>query len=149
MKDKIIKNIASLYFLGHTSKFPGTLASLLGVLVIIITGSRSLPYFLALGISLICGFWVSGKAERILSIDDPKEVVIDEFCGMLLSLFLIELSMFHIIAGFIFFRAFDILKPYPIREAESLKGSRGIMFDDLLSGLFTNLILRVLQIVNF
>lgn len=149
MRDKIIKNIASLYFLGYTSKFPGTLASLLGVLVIIITGSHSLSYFLILGISLICGFWVSGKAERILNIEDPKEVVIDEFCGMLLSFFLIELSAFYIIAGFIFFRAFDILKPYPIREAEKMKGSRGIMLDDLLSGLFTNLVLRVLQIMNF
>jgi len=148
LKEEIIRKIASLYFLGYIPKFPGTLASLFGLLVAIITKTNTLIYFTVLTMSITLGFLVSGRVEGILNKKDPREVVIDEFCGMLLSLFLIKTTLFYIGWGFIFFRVCDIIKPYPIREAEKLKGSAGIMLDDILSGIYTNLILRLLEIVH-
>lgn len=148
MKDSLIKKISTLYFLGYNSDFPGTLASLFGVIGLIIIGNYNLVYYIILFILLILGFAVSGKAEQIFNKKDPKEVVIDEFCGILLSFFLIELSPFHILSGFIFFRAIDIFKPYPIKEIEKLGGSAGIMLDDIVSGIYTNLILKTLEILK-
>ncbi len=148
MRDSLIKKISTLYFLGYNSNFPGTLASLIGIIGITLIKNNNIIYYILLIISLILGFAVSGKAEQIFNRKDPKEVVIDEFCGILLSFFLIELSPFHIISGFVFFRVIDIFKPYPIKEIEKIKGSAGIMLDDIMSGIYTNLILKTLEILK-
>jgi phosphatidylglycerophosphatase A len=69
-------------------------------------------------------------------------IVIDEATGMLLSLFCVPFSMFAVILGFFLFRIFDILKPPPARRMERLTGALGIMFDDIIAAIYTNLILQ-------
>ena len=87
---------------------------------------------------ILLAVWVSARAADVLQKEDPGEVVIDEAAGLLLTLFLlpakaVEKLFFRL--GFVLFRLFDILKPYPIRRLESLGGGSGIVLDDLLAGV--------------
>jgi phosphatidylglycerophosphatase A len=89
--------------------------------------------------------YVAGKASQILGNEDPKEVVIDEFAGFFITMSGIGISFFSLFCGFLLFRFFDILKPWPIKKAEkTFKGGSGIVFDDIIAGIFANLILRLI-----
>jgi len=76
--------------------------------------------------------------------DDPKEVVIDEVAGFLLTIYLLPLSWLSIALGFIMFRFFDILKPFPIRRLERIGGGTGIVIDDLVAGVYASLSINIL-----
>jgi phosphatidylglycerophosphatase A len=75
---------------------------------------------------------------------DPSHIVIDEFAGLWLSLLIIPVTILNAILGFIFFRFFDIAKPFGIRKMERLKKGKGIMADDLLAGLYSNILLQLI-----
>ena len=92
---------------------------------------------------LIIGIVVSGKMERQFG-DDPPIVVIDEVVGMWITLLLLPKSIILSVAGFILFRIFDIIKPPPARNLEALKNGWGIMLDDVMAGIYGNLVLQVL-----
>lgn len=79
----------------------------------------------------------------MLNKKDAKCIVIDEVGGMLLSLIFIPHDIKLVIIAFLLFRILDMLKPYPIDALQNLKGSAGIMSDDLVAGLYTNIILQV------
>jgi phosphatidylglycerophosphatase A len=74
---------------------------------------------------------------------DNQKVVIDEVAGMCISLLLVPLSVPYVAAGLILFRFFDITKPLYIRKAEHLPGGWGVMLDDVLAGIYTNLLLQL------
>jgi len=71
-------------------------------------------------------------------------VVIDEVAGQSMALILMPLNWTTLILSFVFFRFFDILKPFPIRQSEKLKGSIGVFADDLISGIFANILVQVI-----
>ncbi|MFH0839166.1 MAG: phosphatidylglycerophosphatase A [Candidatus Omnitrophota bacterium] len=148
-KDTLSLYISTLCLIGYFPKCPGTVASLFGLLVVMLTSTKTALYFIVLILFLIMGFFMSGRVERMSNKKDPPEVVIDEFCGMLISVFFIKPTIFNLVSSFVFFRIFDILKPFPINKIGNLKGSAGIMLDDILSGIFVNLILRVIKIAYF
>lgn len=102
-----------------------------------------LTCILTILILLILGFIFSGRAEEEEGRSDPPCVVIDEVCGMLLSLLFLPYNIKLVILAFIIFRILDTLKPYPVGRLERLKGSMGIMSDDIVAGLYTNIILQV------
>jgi phosphatidylglycerophosphatase A len=93
--------------------------------------------------SLILGTISSGKVAKESQSEDPSYVVIDEFAGYLTSVAFLPLNWQVLAAGFVLFRFFDILKPPPIRQAEKIGGGLGIMLDDFLAGIFSNLLIRV------
>jgi phosphatidylglycerophosphatase A len=93
--------------------------------------------------------WVSGITKRLLGRDDPPEVVIDEAAGFMLALFHLPLSWGSLTLGFLLFRFFDILKPFPIRRLEKIGGGLGIVADDLVAGVYANFCVRVLLAVLF
>ena len=82
--------------------------------------------------------------EGLTGRNDPSEVVIDEVAGFFAATFFLPPSLLVMALGFVLFRFFDILKPYPIRRLEALKGGWGIVMDDLLAGLYANLGLRII-----
>lgn len=86
-------------------------------------------------------FWSAERVRLILRRDDPSPVVIDEVAGLLVTLIGVPPSWFGWTAGFFLFRFFDILKPYPIRRLERLKGGLGIVADDLLAGVYARIAL--------
>lgn len=87
---------------------------------------------------------VSGAAERMFGEKDPSAVVIDEIVGLQVALFLVTPSLAHVAAGFVLFRFFDVVKPFPARRWERLPGGYGIVGDDLVAGLYGNLSLNLL-----
>jgi len=94
---------------------------------------------------IIFSIWISNEASSARKDPDPGWVVIDEVCGYLVTMFLIPYSITNIFLGFLFFRFFDILKPPPIRRFESLPGGLGIVTDDVIAGIYANIILQILN----
>lgn len=91
----------------------------------------------------IVGIWASDVAVGLFSNKDPRQVVIDEVCGYFVTMFLVPLSVTSVVLGFFLFRAFDILKPPPARQFEDLPGGIGIVADDLMAGVYANIVLQV------
>jgi len=104
-------------------------------------GAYALFFFILLAV------WVSARSAGALEKEDPGEVVIDEVAGFLLTLFLLPTTAFNLCLGFILFRLFDILKPYPIRRLEKIGGGAGIVLDDLLAGIYANVCMRIVTLV--
>ena len=93
------------------------------------------------------GVWAATRAERLLRIKDPGIVVIDEVAGQMIALLSIPLFVpgwLPVFTAFIFFRAFDIWKPYPIRRLEALESGLGIMADDVLAGIYALILNSIL-----
>ena len=83
------------------------------------------------------------RSQKVEGEKDPKQVVIDEICGMGVTLFALPFTPSTVICGFALFRLFDISKPFPIRWLErKLPGGVGVVTDDLLAGLISHLLLR-------
>lgn len=96
------------------------------------------------------GWYASEKTERELGRADPAEIVIDELCGYLIAMIGHPVSFVSIFTGFLLFRLFDIWKPWPIRLIDrKLPGGAGVMADDILAGIYANILgLVVLKLVN-
>jgi phosphatidylglycerophosphatase A len=145
MKERLIRLIASFFYIGNLPFIPGTLASLIGIGIYLLVKDNFIVYFFSIALIMIGGFFISGKAERISQQKDPSWIVLDEIGGMLLTLFLLPYKIKIIILGFIIFRFFDILKPFPLKRIQNLGGSLGIMLDDLLAAVYANLSLRIIS----
>jgi phosphatidylglycerophosphatase A len=92
----------------------------------------------------ILGIFSAEQAIRQLGREDPREVVVDELAGYLLTMLWFPISWVSVSAGFCLFRLFDIWKPWPVRWADSqVKGGLGAMLDDILAGLMAHLVLRL------
>ena len=141
----LVKAIASFFFLGYSPLAPGTVGSIGGILIYFLIRGNNLLYFFSTIAVLIAGLFVCGKAEGVFGEKDPKQVVIDEVFGMLIALYAAGYSAIDIMLGFFLFRLFDIWKPPPIRAVHGLRGSLGVMGDDLLAGLYT---IFSLQLIN-
>jgi phosphatidylglycerophosphatase A len=95
----------------------------------------------------LLGLITSHNAEKDLG-KDSKRIVIDEFCGYMLSVFFIPPTIGYLLAAFILFRIFDILKPPPIKKVEkSIQGGAGIMLDDLLAAVYTNVCIQLWRLL--
>jgi phosphatidylglycerophosphatase A len=90
------------------------------------------------------GCWAGSVAERHYGRTDPGAVVLDEVIGMLLTLWLVPVTWVGVVVGFLLFRTFDIVKPFPARQCERLHGGLGIMADDAVAGIYGNLALRLI-----
>jgi phosphatidylglycerophosphatase A len=90
----------------------------------------------------VIGTWSATVAEQQLHTTDPGPVVIDEVLGMLVTLFLNPVSWVGALAGFLLFRIFDVIKPYPANRLERLHGGLGVMADDAMAAIYANLALR-------
>ena len=114
---------------------PGTWGSLIGLAVVFLCQLDPVFYVVIFLCFIWLGFWSAGKLD--LNKDpDPGYVVLDEVCGMMVSLFLIPLNPASALAGFFLFRFFDIWKPFPLRRLERLPRFWGILADDLGAGLY-------------
>lgn len=145
------KHFDSVFFAKYTAALgvgflpaaPGLWGSLLGLGIALLVQWNLLLYlFLFLGF-LVIGYWAVNRMGSE-SGKDPQFVVIDETCGMMLSLIAIPFSWKSVLFGLIFFRIFDILKPFPLRRLEKIPGYWGILFDDLGAGIYTWFVLQVM-----
>jgi phosphatidylglycerophosphatase A len=135
--------IATGFYVGYLPGAPGTLGSLWAPILCIALPKAWLPaVWWSIPVIVVAGIWAAGRAEREWG-HDPGRVVIDEVAGALLTLLALPLSLPVVWTGFILFRAFDILKPPPIRWCERLPGGWGIMADDIAAGIAANAVLRL------
>jgi phosphatidylglycerophosphatase A len=136
-------SLSSFFFVGYLPLIPGTFGSLTGVfLFLLIKGNALHHLLLTLAVTLL-GFLICGMAERIGGKKDPRHIVLDEVSGMLLSLFFIPYDIKLVILGFFVFRLLDSLKPFPAGLFEKMKGSLGIMSDDIIAAIYTNIVLQL------
>lgn len=143
--DKLALILASWFGVAMMPVVPGTFGTLAAIpFAIAIAYLGPLAGACVLFLLILLAIWVSDRSARVLGKDDPAEVVIDEVVGLLLTLLLLPATGFNLFMGFILFRFFDILKPYPIRKLEKIGGGAGIVLDDLLAGVYANVCLRLL-----
>ncbi len=88
--------------------------------------------------------WAAGRAEALLGRRDAPAVVVDEIAGMLIALAGLPFTVFNAAAGFVVFRVMDIFKPFPAGVIDSrMRGGVGVVMDDVVAGVYTNLLLRL------
>jgi len=131
-------------YLGYSPVVSGTVGSLGGVILyVLLTRLVQIPYYAVITlVAFILGIFASSKAEVIFGKKDSGKIVIDEIVGFLVTMFAIPLSWKYVVAGFFLFRLLDVIKPFPIRKLERFEGGFGVMVDDFIAGIYTNLILH-------
>lgn len=158
----------STFGVGFIPLAPGTWGSAVGVLIflfireletnffadfLLVEQSRVSVYALnAILLLAFCllGIWASTRATEILREKDPQKVVVDEVMGQLIVFFFVPLmiSWKLILAAFLLFRLFDILKPYPIRTLEILPKGLGVCADDIIAGIYGGICLAIIYAVS-
>jgi phosphatidylglycerophosphatase A len=137
---RILLFIATFFYIGRLPLAPGTWGSLVTtVLVYFIKPYWQAPVYVqiaAIVMVFVLGIPAASAAEKHFNKKDPRPCVIDEVAGQMVGLLLIPHSVSFYIAGFLLFRLFDILKPFPVRNAEKIPGGFGIMLDDIAAGLY-------------
>jgi phosphatidylglycerophosphatase A len=138
--------IASCAYIGYVPVAPGTFGSLPG-LALGVYLQRTAPgwaLWAAVAILAAVGVWAASAAERHFGHDDPGPVVIDEVVGMLVTMGGLPLGWGGLIAAFVVFRVCDVVKPFPARRMERLPGGLGVIADDVMAGLWSHAIMRLL-----
>lgn len=137
--------ISTSAFIGKIPFAPGTWGSLAGVLILLFVNGNTFLFFGTLVLLAVVGIWAADRASQMLGNPDPACIVIDETCGMLVSFILVPVNWLTVLLGFAFFRFFDIAKPLGIRAIErKFKGGLGIMLDDIVAGIFSNVLLHAI-----
>ena len=117
---------------------PGTCGTLLAIPPYLLLAQLSLPYYLlAVLLAFAAGIYLCGYTSTALGVHDHSGIVWDEFVGFWITMIAVPPTWQWILAGFVLFRLFDIVKPWPVKVADAnMKGGFGIMFDDVLAGLY-------------
>jgi phosphatidylglycerophosphatase A len=124
---------------------PGTWGSAVGLLILLPLrwhGSEMAEAVTMLAL-LAVGIWSAGVTGREMGDEDPGPVVIDEVVGMLITLLWIPVNVTGAVLGFLLFRVFDIIKPFPARQCERLPGGWGVMLDDVMAGIYGQIAMRI------
>ncbi len=141
--------ISSLFFTGYIPLAPGTLGTLVALIFLMIFKIEGFVFYGFLLFIFILGVYVSDKAELALDERDSRHIVIDEFAGYMVSMAGVIPQWKNLLIAFLLFRFFDVLKPFPIRSIERrLSGGFAIMIDDIMAGLYSNILLRVLIVTG-
>ena len=138
--------LATGAYSGYFPIAPGTAGSAVGLLLMyaLRTQGTPIPELVAIVVLCVAGVWAATEAERHFGREDPGPVVLDEVVGMLVTLVFVPVSFAGAIAGFVAFRVFDVIKPYPANKLEHLGGGLGIMADDVMAGIYAHVTVRVL-----
>lgn len=136
------KIISTFLGVGYFPVAPGTAATVVGILLAF-AFQGTFFYYTWLIVLFGAGVLASGYIEGVLKEKDPGIVVVDEVVGVMIALAGLPISWPVAICGFFLFRAFDMFKIYPINKFEAMPGGWGIMLDDVMAGLYTNIILSI------
>jgi phosphatidylglycerophosphatase A len=141
--------LTSFFGIGLISKGGGTVAAIATVLIWVVAIAQ--PFSVTAIVSTIMvtiyGVWGASKVEAEWG-KDSSRVVIDEVSGMMITLLFIPITMFNLMIGLLLFRFFDIVKPLFIKRLEILPKGWGVMADDVLAGIYSNIILQILLYFN-
>jgi phosphatidylglycerophosphatase A len=138
--------IATFGYVGYVPVAPGTFGSAAGLVVFFAvraTGSTVVELVVILALFAL-GIWSGTIAEHHFGGTDPGPIVLDEVVGMLLTLFLLPVTLRGALVGFVVFRILDVIKPFPSAQFEKLPGGLGVMADDGMAAIYGNLVMRTL-----
>jgi phosphatidylglycerophosphatase A len=139
--------LAAGFGAGYAPIAPGTVGTLVAIPIFLVLSSIPFPlYELTILTFFFFASWISGEAERCWGRKDHPRIVIDEIIGYLITMLWLPKTTLFIILGFFVFRFFDIVKPPPIRLLEKAKGGYGVVLDDVLAGVYTNIVLQIVRL---
>jgi len=135
---------------GLAPKAPGTAGTLVAIIPWLLFAQQSLlVYCIIVLLAIIAGIYICDKTTNDLGVHDHQGIVWDEFCGFWVTMIAVPVTWQWALAGFLLFRFFDIIKPWPINKVDkSVFGGLGIMLDDLLAAIYALLILQTLLYFN-
>jgi phosphatidylglycerophosphatase A len=136
--------VATVGYCGYFPFAPGTVGSLAGLgfyLLVWWTGSAFVEVMMIAAL-FAAGVWAGTTAERYFGGVDPRPIVLDEVVGMLITLAFIPVGWSGALVGFLLFRLFDVIKPFPAGRLEQLHGGLGVMADDAMAAIYANVTLR-------
>lgn len=137
------KFIGSGFYTGYSPVASGTVGSIAAMIIYLIPGFEQLYIILpATIIFIVYGIYVGNKFEAEYG-KDPSQCTVDEFVGTWISLIALPKTLWFIVVAFFLWRILDIIKPPPARNLERLNGGLGIMIDDVISGLYTLIIMHL------
>ncbi len=145
-RGRAVMAVATMGPCGHAPAAPGTFGSAAGLLLfwaVRASGSLALEAVVLVAVTVI-GVAAATRVESAYGRRDPGLIVVDETAGMLVTLAAVPVGLGGAVVGFLAFRFFDIVKPFPARRAERLPGGWGVMADDVVAGLYAQAVLRLL-----
>ena len=150
IREKCVVLLATGCYAGYIPIASGTFGTLIAIpLCYLLSGLDPVQAVVLLGLFTGFAVWISGEAEKVFKKKDSGLIVIDEMAGLLVTLFLIPWSARSVVIGFFLFRLVDIAKPFPIRRLETkLPGGWGVVGDDVLAGIYANVILRIIMKIS-
>jgi phosphatidylglycerophosphatase A len=145
---RLVIILATWWGTGYSPVAPGTAGTVAAIPLFLLLSLLPLygyiPCVLAIGLAAC---WAAGRAEQIFGEKDNRRIVIDEVIGLLVTMAAVPLTWQYLLAGFVLFRIFDIIKPPPIRIIErTVQGGWGVVLDDVLAGIYAQISLRILVI---
>lgn len=151
IEDELARFIATGAYIGYLPGAPGTWGSGLGLLLSVFSFKKIADFsfilycltFLGL---IALGIWAADKMELIFQKKDAPQIVIDEICGFLVAMFMLPVTLLYLVSGFFLFRAIDTIKPYPAYQSQQVTSGLGVMLDDLIAGVYTNIVLQLVRI---
>ena len=144
--DQITLLLGQGFGLGRLPFAPGTFGTLPGLLLVWVLWQGGSGIYLALtAVVILSAVWIAGRSAEVLGVADDSRIVIDEIAGVLVAFAFVPPSGLALAVGFCVFRVLDIAKPPPISTVDrGVKGGVGIVLDDVLAGIGTNLVLQLL-----
>jgi phosphatidylglycerophosphatase A len=140
--------LSTVFGAGYSPVAPGTAGSAVGVVTFVALRQLSPVLQVAATLTLfVLGVAAASRTATQVGLEDPGIVVVDEVVGQWVSLLFLPFTFKTALVGFLLFRIMDIVKPWPARDFEALHGGLGIMADDLMAGIYANLLLRVVLLV--
>ncbi len=141
----IARLIATGFYTGYAPKAPGTAGSLFGLFLYwAIPESKSVYSLVGIALIFFTGVWAANQVEKETKVHDNQIIVIDEIVGMLITVALFEKTLIWLVVGFLLFRFFDIMKPFPAKSSEKIPHGWGVMMDDVIAGIYGALCLRLI-----
>ena len=145
MNEKLIKWLATGFGSGLSPFAPGTMGTLVGVVICLLCLPLRWPMRLLIVIALSAlSIYVAGRAEKIYQKKDDQRIVIDEIIGFQITMLPVAITVLHLCVGFVLFRVFDISKPFPINNLQRLPGGWGVVIDDVAAGIYAGAMMLLL-----
>jgi len=146
--DRFFLFLASGFGAGYVPIAPGTAGTLVAIPIFFALSLIPFPlYELTILTFFFLASWISGEAQRCWGRKDHPRIVIDEIMGYLITMLWLPKTFLFIILGFFLFRFFDIVKPPPIRLLERVKGGFGVVLDDVVAGVYANIVLQLIRLI--
>jgi phosphatidylglycerophosphatase A len=145
LNEKLITFLATGFGSGLSPFAPGTMGTLVGVVICLLCLPLPWPMRLLTVLALSAlSIYVAEQAEKIYQKKDDQRIVIDEIIGFQVTMLPVAITVLNLCAGFVLFRIFDILKPFPINNLQRLPGGWGVVIDDVVAGIYAGAVMMLL-----